>query len=729
MAYITWHNLHLIPVAIVIALALAGLVLWLYPVQLRTVGRPWRWVMPGLRILALVVLALSILKPVAVRPKTIEEQGAVVILVDRSRSMSVRDISRSPAQLVAIADGLGRLPEGKRDPALPALRREVESLRPIVAEVVRAGSELDYARLTSRDVEAAQQRLDAQVAAYTEAVGNLSKRATTMPAVAELPARLAELSQLPPADAKDAWKADLPAKIDRALAAIDAAQQRADAELHKTDAEVRKVCDELAGLTRLQLVESALTDEQGGLLKAFDPKAPLYGFSVAEDLAPLALRGGEAPVKRLLLEPTGRASDLTAAVRQAMETLRGRPIQAIVLLSDGRQVGGEAAVASGLSASGVPVFTVPVAAPLSRDVAVRRIHIPTGAFVGEMLTVRAEIFGAGVKGSNVEVTLKFDDHAETKQVPFPDDGVQPVEFEVKLEQAGARLLSMSAKAIDGETSIENNESHRWLKVLSDKIRVAAIAHQPGWDFQYIRNALARTPWVKLEDYTLQSAEQKLPFTAEQLKAQDVFILYDVPPACLSDEQWDLIHRSIKDRGGSAILLAGNAAMPGTWSRHVLLSSLLPYRTESLPTWRVWPGEEPSFRIEPTARERDLDLFKLSDNPDEALARWQTLPAMFRHLPLNDLKPNTRPLMIEKESKAAVMTESRLGLGRVIFVGFDETWRWRFKLGERDQDRFWLQVVRYAAEEPYAVQSGGIALGSMEIFSASRPARQIRNCGS
>ena len=35
----------------------------------------------------------------------------------------------------------------------------------------------------------------------------------------------------------------------------------------------------------------------------------------------------------------------------------------------------------------------------------------------------------------------------------------------------------------------------------------------------------------------------------------------------------------------------------------------------------------------------------------------------------------------------------VGAGRVIFFGFDETWRWRFRQGEKRFDEFWRQGVR------------------------------------
>lgn len=76
--------------------------------------------------------------------------------------------------------------------------------------------------------------------------------------------------------------------------------------------------------------------------------------------------------------------------------------------------------------------------------------------------------------------------------------------------------------------------------------------------------------------------------------------------------------------------------------------------------------------------------------------------MYRLLQIRPTKPNTTPLLIDAETKIPVMTESRVGSGRVVFVGMTETWRWRYKIGQRDQDRFWLQLVRQVSDEPYAI---------------------------
>src|SRR4051812_29646081 len=114
LAEIVWQSLILLPLAVVAAMCCALAVAWLYPAQVRGLRQPVRWALPALRGAALVVLVLSMLKPVAVQPITGREPGAVAVLVDRSRSMSAKETGRTPAERVELAASLGRLPSGTR---------------------------------------------------------------------------------------------------------------------------------------------------------------------------------------------------------------------------------------------------------------------------------------------------------------------------------------------------------------------------------------------------------------------------------------------------------------------------------------------------------------------------------------------------------------------------------------------------------------------------------------
>src|SRR5690349_19060598 len=110
--HLLWHSPAMMPLAILASLVIVAVVVALDWRQMRVLAGPWKWLLPAIRGIALVVLAISIVRPVIVRPKTTRERGAIVVLIDRSRSMSVVDNGRTPSQLVALADGLKMLPKG-----------------------------------------------------------------------------------------------------------------------------------------------------------------------------------------------------------------------------------------------------------------------------------------------------------------------------------------------------------------------------------------------------------------------------------------------------------------------------------------------------------------------------------------------------------------------------------------------------------------------------------------
>ncbi len=117
----------------------------------------------------------------------------------------------------------------------------------------------------------------------------------------------------------------------------------------------------------------------------------------------------------------------------------------------------------------------------------------------------------------------------------------------------------------------------------------------------------------------------------------------------------------------------------------------------------------------------LDAFKLTDDDESASHRWQELPPILRFLPIFPLKQNARPLLVEMDSAQPMLTESQLEIGRCFFFGANETWRW----GEKDADRFWLQLIRYAAEEPYSVTSNGVSLDANVAVASPQQSVLVR----
>ncbi|HLL90204.1 MAG TPA: hypothetical protein VK324_12965, partial [Tepidisphaeraceae bacterium] len=495
-------------------------------------------------------------------------------------------------------------------------------------------------------------------------------------------------------------------------AAVTSARAAKDERRYHADAAVRQAADAAAARTRYTIATAAASR----VAAAFPADVPTANVTAGE-VTPASDKGAVAP--------TAPATDLPAAVAAALTGQAGRPVRAVVLLTDGRQTtDGDPAALTAVAAAAVPVFPVKLTATAPpADVAVAGVDVPPRAFVGETVPVAVRIRSDAAGPAALDVRLAVEGQPpQQKKVTLDDGGRGAAEFGVKAEAAGTLVLSVTFDKVGDEQVVTNNVAHRRVRVLADKLKVAAYAGAPAWDFQYLRNALQRSAWASAQDAVLATGG-RLPLTPKEIAEQDVVVLADVPAAAVDDAQWDALNQLVAERGGSVIFMPGDVGRLAEYAARPLAQSLLPYRAEVKPAWRVWPGERSGLRVVPA--EGRADALPLAEAPAESAKRWQALPPVFRVLSPPALKLNARPLLIEAESKSPVVIESRVGRGRSIFVGVNETWRWRYKVGERDQDRFLTGLVRYAVDAPYAARDGGVALDVEKAAVAPGEAVRVR----
>lgn len=735
LAQLLWHSSNLLPLVIALSATLVVAVIWLYPAQVRNVRWTWRIMLPGLRAAGLLVLVASLLQPAVQRLRRAQERGAVLVLVDRSKSMSVTDVSRDPAQLVALAAGLERLPPGTRGGLTVELLPKLQQLRDAVSDVVAAGHDVDTAEAFGRGVETARARLDGARAAFANAANDLAARAASFPPKGDLAARLSALKTIPASASRDAWAGEARTRVEAALSAVTTSQRDADALLYRTSPIVKAICDELAQRSRWSLVEEALLRRDSGLVERISPDMPVVAYEISDATKRVDLPDPDDSNPRLPGAPDAPASNVAGAPTAALANIGNRPIRAIVLYSDGRQVGGEASIVSGLAPAGVPVFAVGIAPPgPARDLSLARggVSVPSSAFVAETITARATVAASGIPPGGADVQLRAGENEPLSQrIELRADGTpSQAEFAVRFDKPGPQRVTISIPPMPGEITAENNVVERWVKVLPERMHVAAFAATPGWDFQFLRNMLSRTPWVELEPGVLDAAKPRFPLTPEQILRQDVIVLSDVPANALDDVQWDAVNRLVRERGGSLFFLAGPDHLPASYTPATIVpSALMPFDVRSFtPSWRTWPGEQAAFRIVPTLQltSDQSDALRLGPGAG-TLQHWQGMSGTFRFMPVTELNPrlNTRSLLVEADSRLPVLTESQPGNGRVFFLGTNETWRWRYKVGERDFERFWLQLLRYAAGEPYAVQHDELALDADKVAPSPGEAVNVR----
>lgn len=688
LAQVLWQSPTLLPAAIATLGVMLSTLLWLYPPQLRELPRPWRWLPTILRAMTITALTVSLLQPAVLRPRTTAQQGTIAVLLDRSRSMSAIDVSRTPAELVSLAAGLGALPPGRRTEAAPQLRSELQSAFSLLDEMERARNEMEYARLSGRGAAAAQTRLRDTSAALLNALHNLS-------APPDLAAAVAELIQTPPALDPVTTNA-LRGRLNAAMAALATFQAQADAKLYETDAQVRDACTSIGQSSRMALAERALLDQPVGLLSKLRASAPLVGFAFDDEAEPAPSMLTATTPLELKVTPRGVGSDIAGTINGSLRRLRGRAVQAVAVLSDGRQVVRSGSENGDLSALGVPVYTVYTAAPLRRDVSIAAVDLPESAHVGEAISVRVDVQGVGVRGATADVRLDLGDVRQIQRITFGEEPVTSAEFQVTPSRGGAAELTVTVQPLGGEASDDNNLVRRTLKVAGEPLRVTLISgSDAGKQQASVHEALSRARWVRLREVEEHEID-RLPPAA--ILSQDVVVLCDVPSAVLSSRQWEALDRLVRQRGGSVILMAG-AHLPLGYAQDSVAADWLPQDPQAAMSWRIWPGGEPHFRLAPSRAAETAELVRA----------WENLAVVSRIAPVTKPRPGVRALLMDREGQAPVVTESTRGTGHVFYIGTDESWRWRAGAGSSASQQFWPTLLHRAAPEPYAAVEGNLAL--------------------
>ena len=95
-----------------------------------------------------------------------------------------------------------------------------------------------------------------------------------------------------------------------------------------------------------------------------------------------------------------------------------------------------------------------------------------------------------------------------------------------------------------------------------------------------------------------------------------------------------------------------------------------------------------------------EAMRFYDEPGRNQNAWANLPRYYWAPPPSGLPPGATVLCwnpIETAyGKVPLIAHHYAGQGRVLFVGTDETFRWRQNVGERFFYRFWGQATRFVA---------------------------------
>jgi hypothetical protein len=685
--------LSLVPPLVVVGV-LVGM---LYRYEMRLVKRSAATALLALRLLSLALLVfLLTLQPVLAEPTTETVHGHVVVVVDRSDSIGITDPQRPPLEKLKLARALG----------------------------------------IGQDI-CPREQLDEWIGQYDD------------------PKKLPP--QAPP----------------RFVSANDFNPQRA-VERRKV---YEQLCQKVDELTRTQVARTLLADDGVHLLKSISAqhRVDLIGFGrdswdgKPDQLNEFFQTDKTAAPGTDLTAPLSRALERSGPDN-------GKVI-GVIFLTDGQHnwsAPGEATPeqkAAELGDKKIPIYPVVLGYGVGpANLAIAGINAPPQMFKEGDLPVTAQVKVAGHPGQQgadraqeVEVVLERARpqpngpptwEALQREVIRHSDGdrTYSVAFKkTRMSEVGTQILRVSARPMDADPVIIKqafpNSQHTFrVNVADDKAKVLVIDGEARYEFHYLSVLLGRDKSVSLDTVVFdqprlgRASEEELkrlghpglilPDGPDALAPYDCIVLGDVTPEQLPIGERARLERYVADRGGTLVIQAGKRAMPQAFAGGPT--------EDSDPLMKMLPISRPQVRntqsddglgLELTREGKATQFLEFDSAPDKNLKTWAELPPYYWAV-TGEAKPGAVALVsvpaapgeavIEGkedetgERQRALIVRHSYGFGRVIYVGLDSTWRWRYKAGDTKHHRFWGQLIRWAAgDKPLVTGNDFIRFGTRD----------------
>ena len=517
-----------------------------------------------------------------------------------------------------------------------------------------------------------------------------------------------------------------------------------------------------AKLSRLDLALLDLTGKNPVAANGFMQTIPEYRVKIAAvadsaQAITAANREETADAIKRALTPAGQSTSLAAGLQLVSDQVAPEEPTSVLVVSDGRQNTGPdpAELARSLAARGVRVYGLFLGSDeVIPDAAIEQVDAPDWVYKDDTVRITALLRLDGLTGKKVNVELhKGTQLADTQSVtPQSNSTTARMDFNDKTADAGVLDYELKIVEVEGDSDTSNNVEAFHVTAKKDKLSILVIEDQPRWEYRYLVNYFNRDSRVKLQSVLAQPARieqvtpppatraspandkreaQLLPTSREEWSTFDVIVLGDVPRELLDAQAQEDIAWAVQNRGTALIVVAGQQHMPVRYQGQ-RLADVLPVTIAN-----DWSEETLAEHLRTGFRARltpDGQASILSQFLPDAQANadlWSANPLWYWHAGQTQAKPAASVLWSIADAdtakatspeatslsalrERALLSTMSVGLGRVLYLSSDQTWRMRQVNGLNLQDRFWGQVIRWATGSDLP------AGGKFARFGADKP---------
>ncbi len=400
----------------------------------------------------------------------------------------------------------------------------------------------------------------------------------------------------------------------------------------------------------------------------------------------------------------------------------GPPLEAVILISDGRDHSGAFASAGDLppgSLPAAPVYAVGVGSEGSEAVDAAWEHALSERRVlrGSRVPVRGAIRLRGAESAPARISARLGGATVASREIRLSRGANPVALEIAPDRGGTLVYELAVELPSRDAVPENDATHIVLEVEEKPLQVLYLEGRLRPQYKFARAALERDPRLNVTGIVFLGAGRRLeqgrppaelregfPPSREAVRAFGAAILGNILLEDLPPEAPGILARWVEEDGGGLILSGGLDGLPGLAATE--LDELFPI---SLARVERLPGDL-LIRVPLAASEhaivRGLGTYFSPERPGgpfvlpEAFRAGRLRPGSEALLVMSPLRPQAGARNAQAGSAAEVLLASRaFGRGRVLIYLTESDWRWRTERaeegGERLLEALWSRMVRWA----------------------------------